>query len=136
MVFSRLGRFVAHRVVTGWVLRAVPVCLASALASGCGQGPPNVESSGGDLTTAELHEIAWPAGREAYNDKFAGTGQAEYGIEITALDEGAYAEPTSISSIDGGWVVVYGGAPAGPSIQVKLGQDGAIEQIQVWHAVK
>ncbi len=81
---------------------------------------------GSGLSSDALHRVAWPVARQCFADKYADQIRRvrETGIQPLAVD--AYERPTSITRSSAGWIVFYGGAPAGPSISVRVDEAGRV----------
>ncbi len=82
----------------------------------------------------EVHQIAWAAGREAFNEKAAAGAFDVDGIEVVLLEETAFEQPTVIEHREDGSIRVSYGAPAGPWIVVVLDPLGAVLSVDAKHA--
>lgn len=85
-------------------------------------------AGGGSLSAAEIHAIAWPAARAAYNEKYSPGSEASrrLGGDVESLAPDAYSEPTSVVRRGDTWVVLYGGQKSGPAIRVIVDDKGQV----------
>ena len=125
---SCFAREVLGRRRTLW--RIVPLILLALV--------PAAACAVDELSADELHAIAWPAARAAYNQKYAAGSEASrsLGVPTGPLAEDAYQRPTSVRREGSGWAVLYGGASAGPAIEVIVDAAGHVQRVTASHAAK